>query len=328
MKRIDIDSSNEGGRFDKFLIKHLPGAGTSFIYKMLRKKNITLNKKKAAGNEILKAGDFIEIFFSDDTYEKFRKSDNRDSSTDVYISAFNDIKDVEVLYEDKDVVILNKPIGVLSQKAADKDISLNEWLIGYLLDNNEVTNDSLKDFKPSVCNRLDRNTAGIVLCGKSIKGSRALSKAIKERKIDKYYVTLVKGIGLKEGEIKGSLVKDEKANKVKVNLNEGDEIRTYIKPISENDRLSYLEILLYTGKTHQIRATLAALSHPLVGDYKYGNKALNDKFKEEYGLEAQFLACNKVVFPKSFPELENLSGKVIKASLPKLYETIIHKEKL
>ena len=144
------------------LIKHLPKAMPSFIYKMLRKKNITLNGKKATGNELLKSGDYIEIFFSDETYDKFRGTSEGYIDVSSYLNAYSDLKGIKVIYEDNDTVFLNKPVGVLSQKASETDSSLNEWLIGYLLNEGKISAESLKDFKPSVCNRLDRNTAGIV----------------------------------------------------------------------------------------------------------------------------------------------------------------------
>lgn len=310
------------------LLRHLPKAAPSFIYKMLRKKNITLNGKKATGNELLKAGDYIEIYFSDETYDKFRGASDGAYDVSSYVNAYKQIEGIKVIYEDDDIVICNKPVGVLSQKAKESDISLNEWLIGYLLDSKAKTAESLKDFKPSVCNRLDRNTAGIVLCSKSLKGSRAMSGLIKDRKLDKYYLALVKGIGIKETTLTGSLLKDNSANKVKVSLGEDEEIRTDIKPISDNGEITLVEAKLYTGKTHQIRASLAANGHPLIGDYKYGNKALNDAFKEKYGLESQFLVCYKVSFREDTNGLDALKNREIKADLPVIFDELLKKEKL
>ena len=310
------------------LIKHLPKAAPSFIYKMLRKKNITLNGKKATGNELLKSGDYIEIFFSDETYDKFRGALTEESDVSSYVDAFDRLKGIKVIYEDSDIVICNKPVGVLSQKASASDVSLNEWLIGYLLDSNEISAESLKDFKPSICNRLDRNTAGIVLCSKSLKGSRALSGLIKERKLDKYYLALVKGAGIKETTLSGNLTKDTSSNKVRVNLNDDEEIKTDIKPLSDNGRITLVEAKLYTGKTHQIRASLAANGHPLIGDYKYGDKALNDEYKREYGLESQFLMCYKVKFLEDTNGLDAVANREFEADLPLIFDEILKKEKL
>ena len=310
------------------LIKHLPKAAPSFIYKMLRKKNITLNGKKALGNELLKPGDYIEIFFSDVTYDKFRGTVQGKPDVSSYVDAYSELKGIKVIYEDEDVVFLNKPIGVLSQKATESDSSLNEWLIGYLLEEGKISAESLRDFKPSVCNRLDRNTAGIVLCSKSLKGSRALSGLIKDRKLDKFYLALVKGTGIKESTLSGNLSKDSSANKVIVKLGDKEEIRTDIKPVSDNGKITLVEAELFTGKTHQIRASLAALGHPLIGDYKYGDRALNDAFKEEYGLESQFLVCYKVKFREDTNGLDALINLEIKADLPVIFDELLKKEKL
>ena len=310
------------------LVKHLPKAAPSFIYKMLRKKNITLNGKKATGNELLKNGDYIEIFFSDETYNKFRGASEEVVDVSSYVKAYSEIKGIKVIYEDNDTVFLNKPVGVLSQKAAESDLSLNEWLIGYLLEEGKLSSESLKDFKPSVCNRLDRNTAGIVLCSKTLKGSRALSGLIKDRKLDKFYLALVKGTGIKETTLSGNLIKDNSANKVKIKLGDEEEIRTDIKPVSDNGKITLIEAELFTGKTHQIRASMAAMGHPLVGDYKYGDKALNDLFKDEYGLQSQFLVCYKVKFHEDTNGLDTLVNREIQADLPDMFDDLLKKEKL
>ena len=327
MQKITVNEQNEGGRLDKYLVKELPNAGLSFLYKMLRKKNITLNGKKATGKEILKAGDTVEMFFAEDTYRKFSSSVlSMDLSE--YSKAFEALKGIEVVYEDENVAILNKPIGVLSQKAETGDLSINEWLTGYLLDKGETDEPGLARFKPSACNRLDRNTAGLILCGKSPKGSRVLSKLIKERLIDKYYLALVKGTDVAEGSITGSLDKNESNNKVRVKLGEEENIRTDISVLDTGNGLTLIEAKLITGKPHQIRASMAATGHPLIGDYKYGSKAFNDVFKAEFGLEAQFLCCIKVVFPDSLEDLPSLSGKTFYGKLPRVYEDILLKENI
>lgn len=328
MQKITVNDKNEGGRLDKFLLKELPNAGLSFLYKMLRKKNITLNGKKATGKELLKAGDTIEMFFAQETFEKFSATTGVKPNTDEYSKAFKGLKGIKVVYEDENIIILNKPIGVLSQKAESADLSVNEWLIGYLMGKGETREVDLNKFKPSACNRLDRNTAGLILCGKSPKGSRSLSKLIKDREIHKYYLALVKGTGVTEGCITGNLDKNQAKNKVKVNLEGEENIRTDIKVLDSNGELTLIEANLITGKPHQIRASMAAVGHPLIGDYKYGSKSVNDSYKAEFGLEAQFLCCVKVVFPESCEELPNLSGKAFYGDLPKVYENILLKENI
>ncbi len=333
MQSHQIGPNEAGQRFDKFLHKYMPQATTSFFYKMLRKKNITLNGKKAEGKEILSVGDTIAFFFSDETFEKFRgisEGQNRKGcDTGEYKKAYDTLKGIQVLYEDEHVVILNKPAGILSQKAEDKDLSLNEWLIGYLLKENQINERGLETFKPSVCNRLDRNTSGIVLCGKSLAGSQELSRIIKQRSVGKFYRTFVNG-HMKEGaRITGSLVKDDKTNKVTIHKDKGcgQDIETAYEPIENIRNMTYLEVELITGKTHQIRAHLASIGHPIAGDGKYGNHGVNEKIKGEFGVKWQLLHAYRMEFPPMTGTLENLSGKVITAPLPTAFEKILQSRK-
>jgi len=291
--------------------------------------------KKADGKELLSAGDEVSFFFSDETYEKFTNVDLTSQSTqnikvDSYTEAYNKLKGIEILYEDSDVLFLNKPSGILSQKASDADISANEWMIGYLLKKGEITGESLVRFKPSVCNRLDRNTSGILLCGKSLVGSRELNRLIKEREVRKFYQLFVKGHLEKEEVLEGYLIKDEKHNKVSLQKQETEGstyIKTSYKPLSygnlQGKKVTFLEVELFTGKTHQIRAHLASIKHPLVGDYKYGDAAFNQSFKEKYGIKSQLLHAVRMEFPERCEVLPNLSGMVLKSPLPVEFKKIL-----
>lgn len=335
MQEIIIGANQAGQRLDKFLHKYLPNAGSSFLYKMLRKKNITLNGKKAEGKEILALNDRVQSYFSDETFAKFtaRNSEVADqesgeakiSPVENYLLAFQnkDMQNIDVLYEDANVLMLNKPAGILTQKATDKDISLNEWMIGYLLNKGRITEKELELFKPSVVNRLDRNTSGIVLCGISLKGSQALSSMIKNRTIGKFYRTICVG-QIKEAKmIKGALTKNELTNKVIVD-NKGTGIETAFIPIEIlKGNMTYLEVELITGKTHQIRAHLASIRHPLIGDFKYGNEKVNREMNRKYGLKHQLLHAYRMEFPKLEGDLAELSGKVITAPLPKQFIKIL-----
>ena len=176
MKEFVIKSNEANQRFDKYLKKLLPNAGTSFIYKMLRKKNITINKKKATGKEIISNGDVVNIFFSDETFEKFSTNDSELKSCFETLSTL-DLAGLQIIKETADILVANKPANMLSQKAADTDISANERLIGYLIKTNQLSYEDSKTFKPSVCNRLDRNTTGLILMGKTLNGLQELSKS-------------------------------------------------------------------------------------------------------------------------------------------------------
>lgn len=299
MQSVTIGNNQAGQRLDKFLHKYLPTAGTGFLYKMLRKKNITLNGRKAEGSEILAPGDELSFFFSEETFRKFSGSP---VSGDEYVQAYGSLQDVGVLYEDADVLLAEKGAGILTQKAVQGDLSLNEWLIGFLLDNGGIGREELATFKPSVCNRLDRNTSGIVLCGKTLAGSQYLSGCIRERKIRKFYRTVCVGRVERVTVVEGYLVKDSRRNKVTVSAKplgtgEQDAIKTRYLPLSCSGDYTLLEVELITGKTHQIRAHLAGCGHPLVGDAKYGDKEVNASFRQRFGLRYQLLHAYRVEFP-------------------------------
>lgn len=302
MQEVIIAKNESGQRLDKYLHKFMPYATTSFFYKMLRKKNIVLNGKKAEGNEKLIEGDHISFFLADDTISKFRTESHMDTS--LYVKAFHSIRGIDVLYEDEDVVFLNKPVNILTQQAEGQSISLNEWLLGYLLENNKITSEELRTFKPSICNRLDRNTTGIVLCGKSLLGLQVLSKALVERSVHKYYRCMVEGTVTESMALDGYLCKDEKTNTVAISkqaLPGYEPIRTNFVPIEHRNGYTELEVELITGKTHQIRAHLASIAHPIVGDYKYSGK-------QDKQYHHQLLHAYRVVFPDNF-ELSHLSGR-------------------
>ena len=309
MQTVTIGKNQSGQRLDKFLHKFMPDAGNGFLYKMLRKKNITLNGHRAEGSEILAQGDTLSFFFSEETYRKFTglspaKSSVKEPSVQEYLQAFHTLKDIRVLYEDEDILIADKPAGILSQKAAPSDLSLNEWLIGYLLEVSHFPREELRTYKPSVCNRLDRNTSGLVLCGKSLRGSQYLSRCIRKRSIRKFYRTICVGNIDTEMTVRGYLNKDAARNKVTVSSHaapgtEGDFIETRFRPLKSTGAYTLLEVELITGKTHQIRAHLASIGHPLIGDHKYGNAKANRYMKEQFGLSCQLLHAYRLVFPEA-----------------------------
>lgn len=309
MQSIIAGKNEDGQRLDRILNRLLPKAGSGFIYKMLRKKNIVLNGKKADGKERVYAGDEIRLFFSDDTFAAFSDSVNRECVTG---RKTDDIARM-IIYEDADVALINKPAGVLSQKAERNDISLNEMMLEYLAQKGEIDDASVRTFKPAVCNRLDRNTSGIVAFGKSLPGVRALSEMFRERTIGKYYLAVVKGTVAGESRLEGFLTKDEKTNKVTVRNDgseeEGDKIITEYRPLKTGSGCTLLEIKLVTGKTHQIRAHLASVGHPIAGDMKYGDAEFNHAVKSRYGVRTQLLTAYRICFPKECPQLPVLAGR-------------------
>lgn len=380
MVTLEIADNHAGQRLDKFLGKYLTEAPVSFFYKMLRKKNITLNGKKAEGRELLQRGDQVTLWLSEETILKFggylpeqkqgaARSSNQGKGaapagnscidTALYQRAFRRLRGIGVLYEDAHVLILNKPAGVLTQQAKAGDLSLNEWMIGYLLESGALEAEELRLFRPSVCNRLDRNTSGLVLCGKSLAGSQALSELIRSRAVRKFYRTVCVGTFSpavpeklsKTGgdepqkqspvQIHAYLQKDTKTNQVRVReQGPGERIDTAylpltgymlqseglgrdIKDFAHSLLFTELEVELITGKTHQIRAHLASIGHPLIGDGKYGDAKVNQLLKQRFGLSWQLLHAQRLEFPPLEGALAALSGRQIQAPLPELYKKIL-----
>ncbi len=313
MREIRISGREAGQRLDKFLGKYLREAGKGFLYKMLRKKNITLNGGRADGSEKLAEGDTVRLFLSEETLEKFCGK----------VSGAGQAQwgaKLEILYEDSQVILVNKPAGMLSQQAEAGDVSLCEHLTSYLLASGQLTEAELAVFRPGVCNRLDRNTSGLVAAGKTIRGLQALSELFRQRSLDKYYLALVRGIGLKARRLEGYLRKDAASNTVAVSARpaEGSSfICTAYEPVEEGEGATLLRVHLITGKTHQIRAHLASIGHPILGDRKYGEP------RPEF--PRQMLHAWELVFPNPLPGLPQLAGRRFQAPLPADFRKALQK---
>lgn len=315
MKEIIISEKSDDQKLIRYLQRLLVNTGSGFIFRMLRKKNITLNGKKAAGNETLRQGDVIRIYFSDETYEKLTGTPGEE-----FVS-FPD--ESRILYEDGNILIYNKPAGMLSQKAKETDVSVCEYLTGYLVGKGEADSESLSEYRPSAVNRLDRNTSGLVLCAKNLKAARALSGMIRDRKIQKEYLCLAKGRITEGADLKGFIKKDPETNRVSLSEDpeDGPYAETSYTPVLFCDKLdaTVLKVDIRTGRTHQIRAQMAASGHPVAGDVKYGDSGWNEELRKNYGVKHQLLHAYRVTFPQNCETLENLSGKVFEAEAPFAY---------
>lgn len=323
MQTITIKEQEAGQRLDKLLGKYLNLAPKNFIYKMLRKKNIVLNGKKADGAEKLQKGDEIKLFLSEETVEKFSK-------TLILSNKKNTDKKLEILYEDTHILLINKSVGVLSQKAKETDTSLVEMILSYLIEKKELKTEDLSFFRPSVCNRLDRNTSGIIIAGKTLLGSQEMSKILKERTADKFYLCLVKGVIKKESLIEGYLNKEKEKNQVTIKAKPSSKedlpIKTHYIPLANNGNITLLKVKLITGRSHQIRAHLASIGHPIIGDGKYGQEEINQVFQKKYRLKNQLLHSYQLIMPNITGTLSYLSNRVFSAPLPEKFKDIIKGE--
>lgn len=338
MKSFLVSKNEAGQRLDKLLSKYMDTAPKSFFYKMLRKKNITLNGKKAEGSEKVAEGDEIRLFLSEETIagfqseKKFHKA-SADAEHSGTAQQTAGLKPQEIVFEGEHLLIVNKPAGELSQKAAKDDVSINERIVEYL---RKTQNIGLDSFTPGVCNRLDRNTTGLLIAGKSLAGLQEMAELLKQRIVHKYYLCIVTGKAEKKQLLIGYLKKDRNLNMVQVLSEEEfsrqggsaadyDRIETELIPLVTNGTETFLAIRLITGKTHQIRAHLASIGLPLLGDTKYGAEA---KKKDAANVE-QFQHINRrlplryhllhsylLQFPKISGALLEVSEKVITVDPP------------
>ena len=333
MKLFIVDSNNRGQRLNKYLSRILSAAPQSFVYKMLRKKNITLNEKKANGNELLNEGDEVRFFLSDETFDKFAGNSVATKDKNPEGIKVLPIENDRIIYEDADVLVCRKKAGELSQKAGKDDISINERMLKYLQEKdagNKAFGDEVQsvDFTPGVINRLDRNTDGLIVMGKNLHAASVLSNAFAGHELEKYYLATVKGSfdKNKAGRICLYLKKDSKENISEIYETEvPDSVKaeSEIVPICTDGKYSLLKIRLLTGKSHQIRATLNYLGYPVVGDPKYGDSNDNSIIKEKYGIRSQLLTAYELKFPDKFDGLPQLAKKSLKTELSDKYELFL-----
>ena len=323
MRTITAGNNEEGQRLTRVLSKYLRTAPDSFLYRMLRKKNIVLNGHKASGKEILQAGDEIRIYMSEDTILKFGGPELdpiTDQNTDMERSAsiLNDM----LIYEDEQVIIVNKPAGMLSQKSKGTDESLIDLIIAHMKSSGELSDAQLSTFRPGLVSRLDRNTSGIIIAGKTLRSLQELNDLTKKHILHKYYMALVEGEITESMLLEGYWTKDKRNNRVVITQtpSEGASgVKTAVYPLLcgtddlKGKTVSCVRIELLTGKGHQIRAHLASIGHPLIGDVKYG--ADRTVYRKGHMLHA---------FEISFPEesisdassVAFLNGKTFTAPVP------------
>ena len=301
MRTFIIHQSEEGQTLEKYIQKLLVSAPMSFIYKLFRKKDIKVNGHHEDRKFIISTNDEVSIYIKEEQFVEFLKEKE--------IQGSDAIKDW-IVYEDKNVLFINKPRGLLVQKSAPQDKSLDQMVCEYLIYKGEYQPNEEIGFKPGPAHRLDRNTSGIVAFGKTHDALELLFELFKDHElINKHYLALVVGqVEKDKGVVDAPLLKDEENNIVKVARN-GKTAKTVYKLIKKYDDYSLLDVTLLTGRTHQIRVHLSYINHPIVGDSKYGNFNANRIFKEKYHFANQFLHAYKLGFGDLPQPLTNLSRK-------------------
>ena len=314
MREIIVDKNESNQRLDRFLKKYLANATQGFIYKMLRKKNIKLNGSKVNPEDIIMEGDVVQLFLSDDTIEKF-------------VAVKKEVRSKlipSIIHEDNNIVLINKAVGVLSHGAGGGEFEDNivDSMVSYLIEKGEYVPRLEKTFTPAICNRLDRNTSGIIIGAKNYQSLKTINAAIKEKSVRKFYKTIVKGTVKKDFMAEAYLSKDEERNIVDISKEDSEgskRIETFIRVLKTKNGYSMVEIELITGRTHQIRSHLASLGYPVIGDRKYGDNSVNKIFNIEYKLDNQWLHGYKIEFNGLVQPLEYLNGKSYEASMSDKY---------
>ena len=312
MREIHIGKNDAGQRLDKFITKALD-LPVGLLYKSIRTKKIKVNRKRAENNTVLAEGDVIQCFLAEEFFAKL------DQSSEVSLTFENIKPKLDIVYEDENIMLLNKRPGVSVHEDEDSKVNtLIAHVQAYLYQKGEYNPKDEQSFAPALCNRIDRNTGGIVIAAKNAEALRVMNEKIRDREIDKLYLAAVHGIPAnKQATLTGYLLKDEKLNKVRVydkNAPKGAKnIITKYKVIATKGNDALIEVELLTGRTHQIRAHMAHIGHPLVGDGKYG---VNKSDRAE-GYKYQALYSYKLRFSFKGEEtvLEYLNGKEF--SIPK-----------
>lgn len=315
MRIIEIKHNDAGQRLDKFLTKAIKSLPASLMYKLIRTKKIKVNRRRAEASQMLSEGDTVQLFISEEFFEDERPNE-----------AFMKLTPrLDIIYEDENIILCDKRAGMIVHSDENEQVNtLISHIKAYLYRKGEYDPEKENSFAPSLCNRIDRNTAGIVIAAKNAETLRIINEKIKNREIKKKYLAAAHGHFEKKHDIlMGFLVKDGDRNTVEISktppkgLHDVKRIVTEYTVIREKNDLSLLEVNLITGRTHQIRAHLAYEGHPLLGDGKYGvNK--EDK-KMGYKHQALYSYMLTFDFTSDSGILEYLKGKTFTADRSKIW---------
>lgn len=302
MRSYTIGENDCGQRLDRFLAKAVPLLPQSLLQKYLRLKRIKVNRRRSEGSYRLAPGDLVELYINDEFFAK-------DGQEDAFLSARDGL---EIVYEDENILLADKPAGLVVHVDNEGQVdTLINRILKYLAGTGQYDPRRENSFTPALCNRIDRNTCGLVLCAKNAPTLRVLNQKIRDREITKQYRCLVFGTpSPPHATCKAFLRKDAAKNQVEVfdrPVPGGRTIVTEYRVLGSRGGLSLLEVTLHTGRTHQIRAHLAHLGHPLAGDAKYGQSRRNRDLPYRY----QALCAYRLTFdfPTPAEHLEYLRGR-------------------
>lgn len=317
MHKILIDTNSDGQRADKFLRKYLPLAPQNLIYKLFRKKDVKLNGQRIDGSVRIHAGDVMEIFLYEDRVRAFQEQ--------VEIRSLP--IEFEVIYEDEHILVVNKPAGlILHEDEKEKRKTLANQVLAYLYAKGDYDPEHSQGFVPGPVHRLDRNTSGLVIFGKTFQALKDLNEMIRLRHcIEKKYLTILVGRLTDDQHLMGYMKKDETQQRCYMVPKEtvgALTMETYLKVREYNAHYTLAEARLVTGRTHQIRLHCASIHHPVLGDRKYGDFKVNQEMKQRFHLNHQLLHAYHLQFKKTVGALRYLEGMTIEARPPESFMTI------